>query len=228
MSASSDRPLYDASGEVQRLRASPLFAIGPAAPGPALRRGALIAVPVALALIFEFSFGWPSRGAIAPAAFVCGFTAMDAPAGPRALWQAGAAPLVGIAAALGVLSSQFAPAAVLAMGLLAAAAGYCFADTLRLAFVGFSCSVALMISQGLFLPVHDTLPALFYGSVGGLLQAAWAAIVWAFYDRDSDNESGWDWARTKARLGAAWTLESPFGRHALRYGIALALGVAIY
>jgi hypothetical protein len=127
-----------------------------------------------------------------------------------------------------VLSSQFAPAAVLAMGLMAAAAAYCFADTLRLAFVGFSCSVALMISQGLFLPVHDTLPALLYGTLGGLIQAAWAAIVWLVYDRDSDNESGWDWPRTKSRLRAAWTLESEVGRHALRYGTALALGVAIY
>jgi hypothetical protein len=228
MPAQRTSRLYNASGQVQRLRASPLLAIGPAAPGPALRRGALVAVPVALALIFEFSFNWPSRGAIATAALVCGFTAMDAPAGPRALWQAGAAPLVGIAAALGVLSSQFAPAAVVAMGLMAAAAGYCFADTLRLAFVGFSCSVALMISQGLFLPVHDTLPALFYGTVGGMIQAAWAALVWLFYDRDSDNESGWDWVRTKSRVRANWTLESQVGRHALRYGTALALGVAIY
>jgi len=148
MPAQRTSRLYDAGGQVQRLRASPLFAIGPAEPGPALRRGALVAVPVALALVFEFAFDWPSRGAIATAALVCGFTAMDAPAGPRAVWQAAAAPLVGIAAALGVLSSQFAPAAVLAMGLMAAASGYCFADTLRLAFVGFSCSVALMISQG--------------------------------------------------------------------------------
>jgi hypothetical protein len=228
MPAQGTPRLYDASGQVQRLRASPLFAIGPAEPGPALRRGALVAVPVALALIFEFSADWPSRGAIATAALVTGFTAMDAPAGPRALWQAGAAPLVGIAAALGVLSSQFAPAAVVAMGLMAAASAYCFADTLRLAFVGFSCSVALMLAQGLFLPVHDTLPALLYGTVGGLIQAAWAAIVWLVYDRDSDNESGWDWARTKARLRANWTLESQVGRHAVRYGAALALGVAIY
>jgi len=228
MPAQRTSRLYNASGQVQRLRASPLLAIGPAEPGPALRRGALVAVPVALALIFEFAFDWPSRGAIATGALICGFTAMDAPAGPRALWQAGAAPLVGIAAALGVLSSQFAPAAAVAMGLMAAAAGYCFADTLRLAFVGFSCSVALMISQGFFLPVHDTLPALLYGSAGALLQAAWAAIVWLVYDRDSDNESGWDWARTKSRLRANWTLESEIARHALRYGAALALGVAIY
>ena len=220
--------LYDASGQMRRLRASPLLSIGPAAPGPALRRGALVTVPIALALIFEFSLGWPSRGAIATAALVCGFTALDAPAGPRAVWQLAAAPIIGAAAALGVLTSQWAPAAVVAMGLLAAASGYCFADTLRLAFVGFGASVALMISQGLFLPVDETLPVFFYGTLGGLLQAAWAACVWLVYDRESDNESGWDWARTKSRLRANFTLDSPIARHAIRYGIALALGVAIY
>jgi fusaric acid resistance family protein len=220
--------LYDASGQVQRLRASPLFAIGPAAPGPALRRGALVAVPVAVLLVFEFAFDWPSQGAIATAALVCGFTALDAPAGPRAVWQLATAPFFGVAAALGVLSSQWAPAAVVAMGLIAAASGYLFADTLRLAFSGFACSVALMISQGLFLPVHDTLPTLFYATLGGVIQAAWAACVWLVYDRDSDNESGWDWARTKSRLRANFTLESPVARHSIRYGVALALGVAIY
>ena len=65
MPAQRTSRLYNASGQVQRLRASPLLAIGPAEPGPALRRGALVAVPVALALIFEFAFDWPSRGAIA-------------------------------------------------------------------------------------------------------------------------------------------------------------------
>jgi hypothetical protein len=220
--------LYDASGTVERLRASPLFSIGPAAPGPALRRGALVAVPIAVALTFEFALGWPSRGAIATAAFVCGFTALDAPAGPRALWQAGAAPLVGAGGALGVLSSQTAPTAVLAMGLVALAAGYCFADTLRLAFVGFGAAVALVISQGFFLPVSEALPVLLYGTLGGLMQAAWAGCVWLVYDRDPDNESGWDWARTKARLRANLTLESPAARHALRFGVALALGVALY
>jgi uncharacterized membrane protein YccC len=114
------------------------------------------------------------------------------------------------------------------MGLMAAASGYCLADTLRLAFAGFACSVALMIAEGLFLPVHDALPALLYGTLGGLIQAAWAACVWLVYDRDSDNESGWDWARTKSRLRANFTLDSPVARHSIRYGIALGLGVAIY
>ena len=228
MPAKAPSRLYDASGEVERLRASPLLAIGPAAPGPALRRGALVAVPVAVALIFEFSLDWPSRGAIATAAFVCAFTALDAPAGPRAAWQAAAAPLVGVGAALGVLSSQWAPAAVIAMGLVAAAAGYCFADTLRLAFAGFSVAVALMIAQGLFLPAHDALPALAYGAAGGAIQAAWAAIVWLLGDRADDNESGWDWGRTRARLRANRTWDSPVARHAVRYGVCLAIGVGIY
>jgi hypothetical protein len=228
MPASSDPRLYDASGTVERLRASPLFSIGPAAPGPALRRGVLVAVPIALALIFEFSLDWPSRGAIATAAFVCGFTALDAPAGPRALWQAGAAPLVGAGAALGVLSSQWAPAAVLAMGLVAAASGYLFADTLRLAFVGFGAAVALVLSQGFFLPAHEALPVFFYGTAGGLVQAAWAGCIWLVYDRDPDNESGWDWERTKARMRANWSLDSPVARHAIRFGGALAVGVALY
>lgn len=228
MSGPPSSRLYDASGEERQLRAAPLFAIGPAAPGPALRRGALVAVPIALALVFEFSFDWPSRGAIATAALICGFTGLDAPAGPRALWQLAVAPFVGAAAAIGVLASQWAPAAVLAMGLIAVVAGYCFADTLRLAFAGFSCAVALMIAEGLFLPTHSAVPALFYGASGGVLQAAWAACVWLVYDRDSDNESGWNWSRTKARLRENFTLESPIARHSLRFGVALALGVAIY
>jgi hypothetical protein len=228
MAAQGTSRLYDASGEARALRASPLFAIGPAAPGPALRRGALVAVPIALALIFEFAFDWPSRGAIATSALVCGFTGLDAPAGPRALWQLAVAPFVGAAAAIGVLAGQTAPTAVIAMGLIAAASGYCFADTLRLAFAGFACSVALMLAEGLYLPVHDVGGAFLYGAAGGLLQAAWAALVWLVYDRDSDNDSGWDWARTKARLRENFTLESPIACHALRFGVALAAGVAAY
>ncbi|HEX3737779.1 MAG TPA: FUSC family protein [Solirubrobacterales bacterium] len=228
MPAQTTPKLYDASGEMRRLRASGLFSIGPAEPGPALRRGALVAVPIALALIFEFSLGWPSRGAIATGALICGFTALDAPAGARAGWQAATAPLIGAAAALGVLSSQWAPAAVVAMGLVGVASGYCYADTLRLAFGGFVVAVALMISQGLFLPAHDAIPAFAYGTLGALLQAAWAACIWLVYDREADGESGWDPARIKARLRANLSLDSPYGRHAIRYGVAMALGVAIY
>jgi uncharacterized membrane protein YccC len=114
------------------------------------------------------------------------------------------------------------------MGLVAAASGYLFADTLRLAFVGFGAAVAVVISQGFFLPAHEALPAFIYGTAGGLLQAAWAGCVWLVYDRDPDNESGWDWQRTKSRLRASWTPDSQAGRHAIRFGLALAVGVGFY
>lgn len=63
--------------------------------------------------------------------------------------------MIGLAAALGVISSQTAPTAVLAMGLVGAAAGYCLAVSLRLAIVGLSVALALMIGQGLFLAPGD-------------------------------------------------------------------------
>jgi hypothetical protein len=154
--------LFNASGVARRLQASPLFAIGPSAPGPALRRGALVAVPIGAALTVELGFDSPTKGAIATGALLAGFPGLDAPARPRAAWQAATAPLIGIAAALGVLSSQSAPLAVLAMGLLGAAAGYCFSVSLRLAIVGLSVSLAMMIGQGLFLAPAGAWPALVY------------------------------------------------------------------
>ncbi|HWB69275.1 MAG TPA: hypothetical protein VG518_04805, partial [Solirubrobacterales bacterium] len=87
-------PLFNAAGTARRLRASPLFAIGPGEPGPSLRRGALVAVPVGLALAIELGLDAPTKGAIATGALLAGFPGLDAPAGPRAAWQAAAAPLI--------------------------------------------------------------------------------------------------------------------------------------
>src|ERR1700750_2419741 len=85
--ASSER-LFNASGWARELRASPLFAVGPSEPGPAIRRGFLLAVPIGLALILELGFDAPTKGALATGALVNGFPGMDAPARPRAAWQA--------------------------------------------------------------------------------------------------------------------------------------------
>src|SRR6185369_14036394 len=154
----SSARLFNASGRARELRASPLFAIGPSEPGPALRRGALLAVPIGLALIVELGFDAPTQGAIAAGALINGFPGMDAPARPRAGWQAATAPLIGFAACLGVLSSQTGPTAVLALGLLGLLAGYCFAVSLRLAIVGLSVTLGMLIAQGLFLDASDALP----------------------------------------------------------------------
>jgi hypothetical protein len=221
--------LFNAAGAARRLRASPLFAIGPSEPGPALRRGALVSVPIGLALAIEFGFDAPTKGAIATGALLAGFPGLDAPARPRAAWQAATAPLIGIAAAIGILSSQSAPLAVLAMGLVGAAAGYCFSVSLRLAIAGLSVSLALMVAQGLFLAPADAAPALLYTTVGALAQAAWSLLVWLFADRGGDDEaSGWDGGAAIAALRSNLTLRSASARHAVRFGVALAAGVALY
>ncbi len=221
--------LFNASGLATRLRASPLFALGPSAPGPALRRGALIAVPIGASLAIEFGFDSPTKGAIATGALLAGFPGLDAPARPRAGWQAAAAPAIGLAAALGVLSSQTAIAAVLAMGLVGAAAGYCFSVSLRLAIAGLSVSLALMIGQGLFLAPSDIWPAFLYTTVGGLSQALWSLLVWLAADRsEEDPASGWSTGAALAALRSNLTLRSSSARHAIRFGVALAAGVALY
>jgi hypothetical protein len=221
--------LFNASGLATRLRASPLLAFGPGAPGPALRRGALIAVPIGVALGIELGFDGPPTGAIATGALLAGFPGLDAPARPRAAWQAATAPLIGLAAALGVLSSQSAPLAVLAMGLVGAAAGYCFSVSLRLAIAGLSVSLALMIGQGLFLAPRDAWPALLYATVGGLAQALWSSLVWLAADRSAEGEaSGRGAGAALAALRANLTMRSSSARHAIRFGLALAAGVALY
>jgi uncharacterized membrane protein YgaE (UPF0421/DUF939 family) len=226
---SQSQPLFNAAGTARRLRASPLFAIGPAEPRPAIRRGFLLAVPIGLALGIELGFDAPTQGAIATGALVNGFPGMDAPARPRAGWQAASAPLIGAAAALGILSSQAGPTAVLALGLMGLLAGYAFCVSLRLAIVGLSVTLAMLIAQGLFLPAGDAGPALLYGTLGGLTQVAWSLIVWLATDRAADEpEKAWSGREAAAALRSNLSHESQSARHALRFGAALAAGVAAY
>ncbi len=221
--------LFNPAGTARYLRASPLFAIGPAEPGPALRRGFLIAVPIGICLAIEFGFDSPTRGAIATGALLAGFPALDAPALPRAAWQAAATPVIGIAAMLGILSSQSAPLAVLAMGLVGGVSGYLFAYSLRLAIFGLSVSLALMVAQGFFLPASDALPALFWVAVGGLSQVLWSLLVWVFAEqRARGAQSGWDGPAVAAALRSNLSLESDACRHGIRFGVSLAVGVAVY
>jgi hypothetical protein len=221
--------LFNAGGAARSLRASSLFAIGPSEPLPTLRRGFLIAVPVCLALILELGLSSPTKGAIATGALLAGFPAMDAPALPRAAWQAAAAPLIGIAAALGVLTGSNAFLAVAAMGLVGAVSGYCFAVSLRFAIFGLSVALSLLICQDLPLDLGDAVPALLLATAGGLLQAAFSFLVWVLGDRDDrGGASGWNWPQARRALRDNLTLGSISFRHALRFGAALGSGVALY
>jgi len=227
--ATQSQPLFNAAGTARRLRASPLFAIGPSEPRPAIRRGFLLSVPIALTLALELGFDTESAGAIATAALINGFPGMDAPARPRAAWQAAGAPVIGIAAALGILSSQTGPTAVLALGLTGALAGYCFCVSLRLAILGLSVTLGVLIAQGLFLPAADAWPALAYATLGGLTQVAWSLLVWLAVDRSADEpEKGWSSGAALAALRSNLTLQSQSARHAIRFGAVLAAGVAAY
>ena len=209
------------------LRAAPLFAIGPAAPGPTLRRGFLVAIPVGLAMAVELGLGGPTKGGVATGALLAGFPAIDAPARVRAGWQAAVAPLVGAAAALGALTGSSAALAIPTMAVVGAAAGYCFAVSPRLAIFGLSVALSLLIAQGLPLEAADALPAFFCATGGGLLQAAFSLLVYAAGDRAAEEE-GWSTATARDRLRANLRIDSVNARHALRFGAALATGVAAY
>ena len=221
--------LFNASGGASRLRASPLFAIGPAKPGPALRRGALVAVPVGAALLLELGLDSATKGAIGTGALLAGFPALDAPARIRATWQAAVAPLIGLAAALGVLTGSNAFLAIAAMALVGAAAGYCFSVSLRFSIAGLSVALSLVIAQDLPLDLADLGPAFLLATAGGLLQAAFSLCVWIVGDRsEEDGADAWDTRATLRALGSNLRLDSTSFRHGLRFGAALASGVAIY
>lgn len=221
--------LFNATDTAQRLRASPLLAVGPSEPGPALRRGALVAVPVGLALLLELGLDSATKGAIGTGALLAGFPGLDAPARVRAGWQAATAPLIGIAAAIGVLTGANAFLAIAAMALVGSAAGYCFAVSLRFSIAGLSVALSLLIAQDLPLDVVDTVPALLLATAGGLLQAAFSLCVWIAGDRTEEGgANSWSARGALRALGSNLTLRSTSFRHALRFGAALATGVAVY
>jgi len=188
-----------------------------------------VAIPVGAAMLLELGLDSPSKGAIATGALLAGFPGLDAPARARAGWQAIVAPLVGIAAALGVLTGSNVVLAVATMAIVGAAAGYCFSVSLRFAIAGLSIALSLLIAQGLPLDTADALPALLLATAGGLLQAAFALCVWAVWDREDDRPpNAWSRSATTAAFATTLTLTSTSFRHALRFGVALATGVAAY
>jgi uncharacterized membrane protein YccC len=115
------------------------------------------------------------------------------------------------------------------MALVGAAAGYCLAVSLRLSFAGLSVALSLLIAQGLPLDAGDALPAMLLATAGGLMQPLFSILVWAAGDRTEEGEGkGWSTPCAIAALRENWTLDSVSARHALRFGGALAAGVAAY
>ena len=197
--------------------------------GPALRRGALIAAPVGILLAFELATDSKLTGAISTGALLVGFVAFEAPARVRFFWQLLTAPLIGVGAALGVLTTDPAALAVLAMLLIATLGGFCVAVSMRLAIAAMTVVLALLIAQGQFLPTEDAVPALLLVGAGGIVQSLVALAAWALWDREFEAFDLPQGVRSARRvLAANLTLRSPSLRHALRWGGALAIGVAVY
>jgi hypothetical protein len=199
-------------------------------PLPAIRRGFLIAVPVAAFLLTDLELDDAVAGGLGTAAMVCGFVAFDAPARVRARWQLFCAPLLGILAALGVLTSQTVPTAIAGMAVVATLGGYAIAVSLRMGIAGLSLVLAFLLAQGLWLEPEQAWEALAIGACGGLAQAVWAAAAWAVADRGGERPFafGQAVAETAAKLRAGLDVHDAALRHALRFGVALAIGVAIY
>src|SRR5262249_4556669 len=207
----------------------PLFGFGPAAAWPAVRRGLLLSVPVGLILLLELGLDLESRGGVATGALLAGFVAMDAPALTRACWQAALAPLIGLAAALGALTANSAPLAVISLTVVGALAGYCFAVSPRFAIAGLNVALSLLITQGLPVNAGDAGVALLFATIGGLAQAAFSLVVYAAGERPADDPAErWSTAAALRALRDNLTPRSESFQHGLRLGLALGAGVAAY
>jgi uncharacterized membrane protein YccC len=116
------------------------------------------------------------------------------------------------------------------MAVVATLGAYAVAVSLRMAIAGLSVILAFLLAQGLSLESHQAAEALAIGIAGGIAQAACAAVAWAVADRGRERpfELGRAAAETAAKLRAGLGIQDAALRHALRFGVALAIGVAIY
>ena len=204
---------------------------GPAEPGPALRRGFLVAVPVGAGAPPRVRARRPTKGAIG-----------DRGAARRLPGAGRAGAAAGRLAGGGRTADRHrrrarrphrliaGRSAIPTMALVGAAAGYCFAVSLRLSIAGLSVALSLLIAQGLPLDLADALPALLLATAGGLLQAALLALrLGGGRPRPRrEGRAAGAAGRAVVALRANFSLRSVSFRHALRFGAALAAGVAAY
>ncbi len=186
-------------------------------------------MPVGMACLVELATDDRIWGGIGSAALLGGFVAFDAPARTRMVWHLAFAPVLGVMAALGVLSTNPAGLAIAGMTICGIAGGYCVAVSPRLAVAGMSAVLGFLLAQGFLLDIDQAPRALAAGIAGGLLQAALSAGVWLVSDRSTESPGIGDRARSARKLlRDNLTLASPSLRHALRWGTALGAAVATY
>lgn len=196
--------------------------------GPALRHGLVASIPVGAALLVDLQLDLALAGALSTAALLGGFVAFDAPPAARVVWQLLTAPAIGVGAAMGALTGDVAWLATVTMAVFAAIAGIMVAVSLRLAIAGLTATLALLLAQGLAVQPDQALDALALGVAGVVLDAVMSAVsmIWTpagprVHPIDGTRAA---WRMIRANLN----LVSPSFRHALRFGVAMSVGVATY
>src|SRR4051812_48268448 len=197
--------------------------------GPAVRRGLLAGIPIGAAFLVDLEANLSAAGAVSTGALLAGFIAFDAPGRTRFAWQNLAAPAIGAAAALGALTSEPGWLAVATMGLFASSAALSIAVSPRLYIAALTCVLALLLAQGLAPSRDVALEALALGAAGAALQAIFSLATAAlqppveYLGRRLDDlrQAG------KAIREGVGARSAPL-RHAVRWGLALAVGVATY
>ncbi len=179
-------------------------------------------------MLVDLELDAAASGAIATGAMLAGFIAFDAPARSRLVWQLLSAPAIGAAGALGALTGEPGALAALTMAGFASVAGISVAVSRRLAIVGLTCVLALLLGQGLALSPDEAPEALLLGGAGVVLQALTSAIAWSRDRAVEPIDLAAGFRRARRAVRANLDLSSPSLRHALRWGTALGLGVALY
>ena len=197
--------------------------------GPPLRRAAVAGIPVGAIVLFDLGLSAGELAGIGIGALLAGFVAFDSPSGrTRALWQIATAPFIAFAGGLGALTGEVAWLAVVTMTVFASVAALSFAVSLRLYIAAASTTLALLLAQGLALDTSDAVEVFALGGIGALIQAGFsllAALVDRIVER-FDPRAGVREARQV--IARNLTLDSLAFRHALRWGVALGVGVAVY
>ena len=197
--------------------------------GPPLRRAAFAGIPVGGVFLLDIGLSAGELTAVGTGAFFGGFVAFDSPSGrTRAIWQLGAAVPIAAGGLLGALTGSTPVLAVVTMFALATIAGITFAVSLRFYVAALNVTLALLIAQGLAPGPSDAWVIFLCGGAGVLLQAAFSLVA-ALADRireEIDARQGI--AIVRVRVRESLTLDAIAFRHALRFGGALAAGVAVY